>query len=58
MSPQAISSEFTSTDMLPPLTFAFGPLSASRKASVPANETVLASEMPSKRLEMVSSSTG
>ena len=58
ISPQAISIAFTNADMLPPLRFPFGPSSAPRNASVPANETVLVSKMPSKRLEMVSSSTG
>ena len=58
MSPQAISQEFSRADMLAPLTFPFGPSSASRKASVPAKEMVLAAVMPSNRVDTVSSSTG
>ncbi len=57
-SPQETSRALSNADMLPPLMFPFGPSSASRNASVPANEMVLAAEMPSKRLAMVSSSTG
>ena len=58
MSPQEISSTLRSADMLPPLTFPFGPSSLSRNASAPANEMVLASEMPSNSVASVSSSTG
>ncbi len=57
-SPQVISRALSNADMLPPLMFPFGPSSASRNASAPANEMVLASEMPSKRVARVSSSTG
>ena len=56
-SPQLTSSALSNADMLAPLMFPFGP-SASRNASVPANEMVLASEMPSNRSASVSSSTG
>ncbi len=58
ISPQAISSALTNADMLAPLMLVFGPSPAARNASVPANEMVLAAVMPSKRVAMVSSSTG
>ena len=57
MSPQLISVALSTADMFPPLWFSFG-ASLSRNASAPANEMVLASEIPSKRLASVSSSTG
>src|SRR5258705_3007442 len=57
MSPQLTSVALSTADMLPPLRFSFE-ASLSRNASAPANEIVLASEIPSKRLASVSSSTG
>jgi len=59
-SPQLISRAFSNADMLAPLTVASlpEPLASSRNASAPANEMVLALEMPSNRLARVSSSTG
>ncbi len=57
-SPQLTSTMLTTADMLPPLMFPFGPSSSSRNASAPANEMVLASEMPSNSVATVSNSTG
>ena len=58
-SPQDTSSAFSSADMLAPLMFALLPSSTpAANASAPANEIVLASDMPSKRVARVSSSMG
>ncbi len=57
-SPQLISITLSTADMLPPLWLAALASSASRNASAPANAKVFASEMPSKRIARVSSSTG
>ena len=57
-SPQLISITLSTADMLPPLWLVALASSASRNASAPANATVFASEMPSKRVARVSSSTG
>src|SRR6478672_10297765 len=57
-SPQLISITLTTADMLPPLWLVALASSASRNASAPAKATKFASEMPSKRVAKVSSSTG
>ncbi len=57
-SPQLISITFRTADMLPPLWLVSLASAASRNASAPAKAMALACEMPSKRLDSVSSSTG
>src|SRR5215208_3667034 len=57
-SPQLISITLSTADMLPPLWLASLGSSPTRKASAPANAKAFASEMPSKRVASVSSSTG